>query len=258
MDQSDISLNHLGLHRASICRPCHPLCSHCTGYGLSLEICQTNCIGFVWYDQCVEQCPEKFYPHPDSNMCLPCEEANDDGTNVNCPPNRKLVDAIFFLLGATLFVGVIALVVAFAFQIIRHTIKFKKDLVSALSKGQQTIDDAVYKANLKKIVNCERQWIHLGLELESNNFATVYEASFTNKNERRHYVAKVPTRNKLDNSIVRCQKRERIFSEAYLMANLSHGNILSLHGMCLSLEPMIVTQCMAYGCLLHYIQVSIS
>ena len=44
-----------------ICRPCHPLCKSCSGYGFHKDVCQ-ECKGFEQDQQCTTECSGDYYP----------------------------------------------------------------------------------------------------------------------------------------------------------------------------------------------------
>ena len=52
-----------------ICRPCHPLCQSCSGYGFHRAVCQ-ECKGFLQDEQCTAECSGDHYP--DGKVCMPC------------------------------------------------------------------------------------------------------------------------------------------------------------------------------------------
>jgi len=57
----------------AICRPCHPLCNRCNGYGFHQDVCQ-ECVGFIQEQQCTNECSSDFYANPSTKECLPCSE----------------------------------------------------------------------------------------------------------------------------------------------------------------------------------------
>ena len=56
-----------------ICRPCHPLCQKCNGYGFQLDpkVCLT-CVGFEQDEQCTNECSSDYYTDLNSRKCKPC------------------------------------------------------------------------------------------------------------------------------------------------------------------------------------------
>ncbi len=44
----------------AICRPCHPLCKSCTGYGFNRNVCH-ECVGFLENEQCRPECSADYY-----------------------------------------------------------------------------------------------------------------------------------------------------------------------------------------------------
>ena len=62
----------------TICRPCHPLCKRCTGYGFHKDVCQ-ECTNFEQAEQCTSECSADHYsanlsPLSSQNpQCLPCD-----------------------------------------------------------------------------------------------------------------------------------------------------------------------------------------
>ena len=49
------------LEGKTICRPCHPLCKRCTGYGFHKDVCQ-ECHHFEQAEQCTNECSADHYP----------------------------------------------------------------------------------------------------------------------------------------------------------------------------------------------------
>ena len=73
----------------TICRPCHPLCKRCTGYGFHKDVCQ-ECVHFEQAEQCTSECSADHYPanlwpqisslttastqDTQGQQCLPCDQ----------------------------------------------------------------------------------------------------------------------------------------------------------------------------------------
>ena len=53
----------------AICRPCHPLCKRCSGYGFHQDVCQ-ECHFFEENQQCTRECSGDYYE--DNKTCKPC------------------------------------------------------------------------------------------------------------------------------------------------------------------------------------------
>ena len=74
------------LEGKTICRPCHPLCKRCNGYGFHKDVCQ-ECLHFEQAEQCTNECSTDHYPAISSRnalsslpqevvegeQCLPCD-----------------------------------------------------------------------------------------------------------------------------------------------------------------------------------------
>ncbi len=59
-------------HAKAICRPCHPLCKRCNGYGFHRDVCQ-ECVGMEQNQQCTPECSGDYY-NADGRRCRPCAE----------------------------------------------------------------------------------------------------------------------------------------------------------------------------------------
>ena len=55
----------------AICRPCHPLCKRCNGYGFHEDVCQ-ECNGYNQDQQCTDQCSSDYFPDQERRRCVPC------------------------------------------------------------------------------------------------------------------------------------------------------------------------------------------
>jgi len=55
----------------AVCRPCHPLCKSCNGYGFHEDVCQ-ECNGFSQDQQCTEECSNDYFADKDRKTCNPC------------------------------------------------------------------------------------------------------------------------------------------------------------------------------------------
>ncbi len=55
----------------AICRPCHPLCKRCNGYGFHRDVCQ-ECVGMEQNHQCTSECSSDFYA--DGRQCRRCAD----------------------------------------------------------------------------------------------------------------------------------------------------------------------------------------
>ncbi|XP_059055085.1 epidermal growth factor receptor isoform X1 [Achroia grisella] len=53
------------------CRKCHPLCLHCTGFGIHSQVCVV-CKGYKRGDQCEEECPIDHFTDKSGRTCSPC------------------------------------------------------------------------------------------------------------------------------------------------------------------------------------------
>lgn len=54
------NLGQLNMEGKSFCRPCHPLCKRCTGYGFHKEVC-LECRFFEQDQQCTDECSANHY-----------------------------------------------------------------------------------------------------------------------------------------------------------------------------------------------------
>ena len=55
----------------ALCRPCHPLCKRCNGYGFHEDVCQ-ECKGFNQDQQCVQECGSDYFADLERKKCVPC------------------------------------------------------------------------------------------------------------------------------------------------------------------------------------------
>ena len=55
----------------AVCRPCHPLCKRCNGYGFHEDVCQ-ECKGFSQDQQCTQECGTDFFADAERRRCVPC------------------------------------------------------------------------------------------------------------------------------------------------------------------------------------------
>lgn len=55
----------------AICRPCHPLCKKCNGYGFHQDVCQ-ECVGYEQDQQCTMECSSEYYADEKNKRCEPC------------------------------------------------------------------------------------------------------------------------------------------------------------------------------------------
>ena len=54
-----------------ICRPCHPLCKKCSGYGFHEDVCE-ECNGYNQDQQCTLECSNDYFADIDRHVCIPC------------------------------------------------------------------------------------------------------------------------------------------------------------------------------------------
>jgi len=55
----------------AICRPCHPQCKKCNGYGFHEDVCQ-ECKDYSQDQQCTSQCGSDFFADSARRLCVPC------------------------------------------------------------------------------------------------------------------------------------------------------------------------------------------
>merc|ERR1719397_2121536 len=55
----------------AVCRPCHPLCKKCNGYGFHEDVCQ-ECNGYSQDQQCTDQCSSDYFADDIRRKCVPC------------------------------------------------------------------------------------------------------------------------------------------------------------------------------------------
>ncbi|XP_059088184.1 epidermal growth factor receptor-like isoform X2 [Tigriopus californicus] len=55
----------------AICRPCHPLCKRCNGYGFHQDVCH-ECYAFEQDEQCVTECSSDYFADQQNKKCKPC------------------------------------------------------------------------------------------------------------------------------------------------------------------------------------------
>ena len=55
----------------AVCRPCHPLCKKCNGYGFHEDVCQ-ECNGYSQDQQCTDQCSSDYFADDLRRKCVPC------------------------------------------------------------------------------------------------------------------------------------------------------------------------------------------
>lgn len=55
----------------AVCRPCHPLCKKCNGYGFHEDVCQ-ECNGYNQDQQCTLECSNDYFADTERRKCVPC------------------------------------------------------------------------------------------------------------------------------------------------------------------------------------------
>ena len=55
----------------AVCRPCHPLCKRCNGYGFHEDVC-LECNNYSQDQQCTDECSSDYFADEERKRCVPC------------------------------------------------------------------------------------------------------------------------------------------------------------------------------------------
>ena len=57
----------------ALCRPCHPWCKKCNGFGFHEDVCQ-ECKGFTQDQQCAPKCNTEYFADTERMKCVRCDD----------------------------------------------------------------------------------------------------------------------------------------------------------------------------------------
>lgn len=251
------------IHRE--CYECHPECRGCTGPGP--ENCM-SCRNFKIYEgdpsdnsttfNCTTTCTKE-YPYKVYSLDQPYCSAISAKAGF---ASGESTETIMYLA-----IAFIVLLLLFACLIIsslhcRQKAKIKKDTMN-MTRVLTGYEDAEplrptnVGANRSKLTLISGNELQIGAPLGRGAFGEVFSGVWTLQNEKNKNKepVKIPVAiKKLNVESEGYGASKDFLDEAYIMASVSHENILHLLAVCMTKKMMLITQLMPNGSLLEYVK----
>lgn len=250
------------IHRE--CYECHPECRSCTGPGT--ENC-VSCRNFKIYEgdpsdnstsfNCTATCTKE-YPYKVYSLDQPYCSAVSAKAGFAA---GESTESIMYLA-----IAFIVLLLLFACLIIsslhcRQKAKIKKDAINMTRvltgyEDAEPLRPSNVGANRSKLTVISGDELQIGARLGHGAFGEVFSGVWTLKKEKTksNEPVKIPVAIKKLNVSEGYGASKDFLDEAYMMASVSHENILHLLAVCMTEQMMLITQLMPNGSLLEYVK----
>uniref|UniRef100_A0A673KRW5 Receptor protein-tyrosine kinase n=1 Tax=Sinocyclocheilus rhinocerous TaxID=307959 RepID=A0A673KRW5_9TELE len=248
----------------NVCLECDTECKILNGtpscHGPGADQC-TECAHFKDGTHCVAQCAQGVqglnnrlvWTYPDKNgQCQPCHANCTQGCSgpglEGCEPKRYSMAA--GIVGGMLLSMVLLLFIFIIFR--RRHIRRKRTLRRLLQERELVepltpSGEAPNQALLRILKETELTKIKV---LGSGAFGTVFKGLWIPEGED----VKIPVAIKVLREVASPKANKEILDEAYVMAGVDHPHVCRLLGICLTSNVQLITQIMAFGCLLDYVR----
>uniref|UniRef100_A0A673L1B9 Receptor protein-tyrosine kinase n=1 Tax=Sinocyclocheilus rhinocerous TaxID=307959 RepID=A0A673L1B9_9TELE len=238
----------------NVCLECDTECKILNGtpscHGPGADQC-TECAHFKDGTHCVAQCAQGVqglnnrlvWTYPDKNgQCQPC--------HANCTQGSHMPVVAAGIVGGMLLSMVLLLFIFIIFR--RRHIRRKRTLRRLLQERELVepltpSGEAPNQALLRILKETELTKIKV---LGSGAFGTVFKGLWIPEGED----VKIPVAIKVLREVASPKANKEILDEAYVMAGVDHPHVCRLLGICLTSNVQLITQIMAFGCLLDYVR----
>uniref|UniRef100_A0A8C1KKQ5 Receptor protein-tyrosine kinase n=1 Tax=Cyprinus carpio TaxID=7962 RepID=A0A8C1KKQ5_CYPCA len=245
-------------------------CQHVSRRGLSnresteeADQC-TECAHFKDGMHCVAQCAQGVqglnnrlvWTYPDKKgQCQPCHTNCTQGCSgpglEGCEPKGSHMPVV--AAGIVAGMLLIMVLVLFIFIIFRRRHIRRKRTLRRLLQERELVEpltpsgEAPNQALLRILKETELKKIKV---LGSGAFGTVFKGLWIPEGED----VKIPVAIKVLREVASPKANKEILDEAYVMAGVDHPHVCRLLGICLTSNVQLITQIMAFGCLLDYVR----
>ncbi|XP_057680351.1 melanoma receptor tyrosine-protein kinase-like isoform X2 [Corythoichthys intestinalis] len=248
------------------CVKCHPECLATDGtptcHGEGPDRC-SRCAHVKDGPHCVPRCPHGVMGDGDSTIwkyadgqgrCQSCHRNCTEGCTgpglSGCAGAAGHSTLAAGVVSGLLLVVVLSLVVFVALR--RRQIKRRRTMRRLLQERELVepltpSGEAPNQAMLRMLKETELKKIRV---LGSGAFGTVFKGLWIPEGED----VKIPVAIKVLREATSPKANKEILDEAYVMASVEHPHVCRLLGICLTSSVQLVTQLMAYGCLLDYVR----
>uniref|UniRef100_A0A8C1KKK3 Receptor protein-tyrosine kinase n=1 Tax=Cyprinus carpio TaxID=7962 RepID=A0A8C1KKK3_CYPCA len=238
----------------NVCLECDPECKILNGtpscHGPGADQC-TECAHFKDGMHCVAQCAQGVqglnnrlvWTYPDKKgQCQPC--------HTNCTQGSHMPVVAAGIVAGMLLIMVLVLFIFIIFR--RRHIRRKRTLRRLLQERELVepltpSGEAPNQALLRILKETELKKIKV---LGSGAFGTVFKGLWIPEGED----VKIPVAIKVLREVASPKANKEILDEAYVMAGVDHPHVCRLLGICLTSNVQLITQIMAFGCLLDYVR----
>lgn len=251
----------------NVCLECDPECKILNGtpscHGPGADQC-TECAHFKDGMHCVAQCAQGVqglnnrlvWTYPDKKgQCQPCHTNCTQGCSgpglEGCEPKGSHMPVV--AAGIVAGMLLIMVLVLFIFIIFRRRHIRRKRTLRRLLQERELVEpltpsgEAPNQALLRILKETELKKIKV---LGSGAFGTVFKGLWIPEGED----VKIPVAIKVLREVASPKANKEILDEAYVMAGVDHPHVCRLLGICLTSNVQLITQIMAFGCLLDYVR----
>ncbi|XP_019749453.1 melanoma receptor tyrosine-protein kinase-like isoform X2 [Hippocampus comes] len=248
------------------CVECHPECRATDGaptcHGQGPDQC-SQCAHVQDGPHCVPRCPHGVMGDDDMTVwkyadgqghCQSCHRNCTEGCTgpgmSGCSGAARHSTLAVGVVSGLLLVVILSLVV---FVLLRRRQIKRKRTMRRLLQERELVEpltpsgEAPNQALLRMLKETELKKIRV---LGSGAFGTVFKGLWIPDGEG----VKIPVAIKVLREATSPKANKEILDEAYVMASVDHPHVCRLLGICLTSSVQLVTQLMAYGCLLDYVR----